>query len=116
MNIEQWHAESQELAKIMTDTILAAPGRAADEAEVGATAAQFVAMSTILQMVWNALRNVPRTDLFRTLFRLAPSLCSGLESTIYLFIYGTAAVLLPRPLLQRALLWHVQRMTRLRTH
>ena len=63
MNIEQWYAESDELAGIMSAAILADPGHAGEESAVRATAAQFVAMSTILQMVWNALRNVPRADL-----------------------------------------------------
>jgi hypothetical protein len=111
MNIEQWYAESEELAGIMTAVILADPAQAAEEAAVRAAGAQFVAMSTILQTVWNALRNVPRIELFAALLRLAPRLCSGVESSIYLAIYGTAAVVLPRPLLQRALLWHVRRMT-----
>lgn len=112
MNIEQWHTESRELADIMATTILADPAHTGEEAAVHATAAQFVAMSTILQLIWNALRNVPRMDLLGILFRLAPSLCCSLESTIYFFIYGTAAIVLPRTLLQRALLWHVRRMTR----
>ena len=112
MNLEQWYAESDELAGIVTATILGDPGHAGEEAAIRATAAQFVAMSTILQTVWNALRNVPRADLLGALFRLTPRLCSGLESTTYFAIYGTAAVVLPRPLLQRALLWHVRRMTK----
>ena len=111
VNIEQWHFESRELARIMTSIILAAPLPTEEETAIRATAAQFVAMSTILQVVWNALRNVPRANLLGALLRLAPSLCSGLESTIYFFIYGTAAIVLPRRLLQRALLWHVRRMT-----
>ena len=112
MNIEQWYAESEELAGIMMAAILADPAHAGEETAVRAAAAQFAAMSTILQTVWNALRNVRRIALLRALVRLAPSLCSGLESAIYLAIYGTASVVLPRPLLERALLWHVRRMTR----
>ncbi|MGE4481368.1 glycosyltransferase family 2 protein [Acidocella sp.] len=112
MNIEQWHAESRELADIMTATILNDPTKATDEDKVRALAAQFVAMSTILQTVWNALRNVPRISLLGAMTRLAPSLCSGVESTIYFTLYGTATIILPLPILRRALLWHVRRMTR----
>lgn len=112
MNIEQWHAESRELAELMTAAILIDPSKAKEENKIRALAAQFVAMSTILQTIWNALRNVPRGDLLRAMIRLAPSLCSGVESTIYFTIYGTAAIILAQPLLRRALLWHVRRMTR----
>ena len=112
MNIEQWYAESRELAELMTAAILADPTKAREDAVIRAIAAQFVAMSTILQVVWNALRNVPRANLLGAMIRLAPSLCSGAESVIYLVIYGAAAIVLPHPLLQRALLWHVRRMAR----
>lgn len=112
MNIEQWYTESDELAGIMLAAILTDPAHAGEEAAVRAAAAQFVALSTILQVVWNALRNVPRAALLGALIRLAPSLCPDLGCTVYLAIYGTAAIVLPRPLLQRALLWHVRRMAR----
>ncbi|MDE8343795.1 MAG: glycosyltransferase family A protein [Acidocella sp.] len=110
INIEQWYAESRELAELMTTIILADPLHGEEKNTTRKAAEKFVTMSTILQIVWNALRNVPRADLLAALIHLASRLCVDIESAIYLVIYGTAALILPRLLLQRALLWHVRRM------
>jgi glycosyltransferase involved in cell wall biosynthesis len=109
INVEQWYIEAAELAQLMTTAILADHVYTENAKEVYAIAAHFVAMSTILQAVWNALRNVPRTALLRVLCRLAPRLCSGVESTIAFFICGSAVIIFPRFLLHQAVLWYVHR-------
>lgn len=107
-NVLQWHSETHELAHLMAETILADPAYASNGALVHRIAARYVALSTILQVVWNALRNVPRKSLLSSLLYLAPSLCQDKQSTFACLVYGVSALILPRPLLLKAVLWHIQ--------